>query len=366
MKVLVTGSSGFIAKNLIIRLGELGGYQITNFDRSSSIAELETYIEETDAIIHLAGVNRPGNADEYAEVNTNLTVQICNIIAKTSRKIPIIFSSSIQANSANPYGESKLRAETVCKKLAESKNNPVTIFRLPGVFGKWCKPNYNSVVATFCHNIANDMPIMMDDPSSSIKLVYVDDVVEEFIKTLSRVPDGLALGEIHPVYETTLGILADQILAFQNSRNSLVTERVGKGLIRALYATYVSYLPPSKFTYNLPKYGDERGIFVEMLKTIDSGQFSFFTIVPSVTRGGHYHHSKTEKFLVINGEAQFSFRNIISGEKIVILTSGKIPQVVETVPGWSHDISNIGQEVLFVMLWANEIFNREQPDTFNY
>jgi UDP-2-acetamido-2,6-beta-L-arabino-hexul-4-ose reductase len=249
--------------------------------------------------------------------------------------------------------------------LAEQTDNPVVIYRLPGVFGKWCRPNYNSVVATFCHNIANDLPIQINDPSTTLELVYVDDVVSEFIRMLGSMPAGLTRGKVSPIYGTTLGDLANQIEAFKYCRESLVSERVGFGLIRALYATYVSYLPTSKFIYDLPKYGDERGIFVEMLKTQDSGQFSFFTAHTGVTRGGHYHHTKTEKFLVIKGTAHFRFRHVATNECYEIYTSGDKMQVVETVPGWTHDITNVGPEEMIVMLWANEIFDRARPDTIS-
>ena len=363
MKILVTGSDGFIGRNLIVRLGELPGYEVIGFDREDSLDDLAELVGRADAVVHLAGVNRPKDIKEFVEGNTDLTARLCDLIAATGRKIPLIISSSIQADLANPYGESKRGAEVAGEALAVDAGNPVAIYRLPGVFGKWCKPNYNSVVATFCHNTANGLPIQISDPSSAINLVYVDDVVGEFIRALDAMPAGLSRGAIHPVYGITLGDLAAQIEAFKNCRESLVSERVGTDLVRALYATYVSYLPPAKFAYDLPKYGDERGVFVEMLKTQDSGQFSYFTAHPGITRGGHYHHTKTEKFLVIKGSARFGFRHVVTNERYEIFTSGDTPQVVETVPGWTHDITNVGEDEMVVMLWANEIFDRERPDT---
>ena len=363
MKILVTGSDGFIGRNLIVRLGELPGYEVIGFDREDSLDDLAELVGRADAVVHLAGINRPKDIKEFVEGNTDLTARLCDLIAATGRKIPLIISSSIQADLANPYGESKRGAEVAGEVLAVDAGNPVAIYRLPGVFGKWCKPNYNSVVATFCHNTANGLPIQISDPSSAINLVYVDDVVGEFIRALDAMPAGLSRGEIHPVYSITLGDLAAQIEAFKNCRESLVSERVGTDLVRALYATYVSYLPPAKFAYDLPKYGDERGVFVEMLKTQDSGQFSYFTAHPGITRGGHYHHTKTEKFLVIKGSARFGFRHVVTNERYEIFTSGDTPQVVETVPGWTHDITNVGEDEMVVMLWANEIFDRERPDT---
>ncbi len=363
MKVLVTGSNGFIGKNLMVRLGELEGYDIITFNRSHSLDCLKSFVDRSDSIVHLAGVNRPNDVKEFAEGNVDLITHLCEMIALTGRKIPLIVSSSAQASSANPYGESKRMAEEVCEKFSSTSGNPISIFRLPGVFGKWCKPNYNSVVANFCHNIANHLPTQVNDRAASVRLVYVDDVVSSFIRILDNMPPGFTYGEVEPMYEITLGDLASQIESFKNCRSSLVSEQVGTGFLRALYATYVSYLPPSEFAYDLPKHVDERGIFVEMLKTKDSGQFSFFTAHPGVTRGGHYHHTKTEKFLVIKGEARFGFRNILSNERCELITSGDTPRVVETVPGWTHDITNIGKEEMVVMLWANEIFDRQKPDT---
>ena len=363
MKVLVTGSDGFIGRNLMVRLGELAGYEVIGFDREDSLDDLEERVGQAEAVVHLAGVNRPEDVKEFAEGNADLTARLCDHLAATGRKIPLIISSSIQAELANPYGESKRGAEVAGEALAGKTGNPVIIYRLPGVFGKWCRPNYNSVVATFCHNIANDLPIQISDPAFGLNLVYVDDVVGEFIRGLDAMPAGLSRGEVSPVYGITLGDLASQIEAFRNCRASLVSERVGTGLVRVLYATYVSYLPPARFAYDLPKYGDERGVFVEMLKTQDSGQFSYFTAHPGITRGGHYHHTKTEKFLVIKGSVRFGFRHIVTDERYEIFTSGDKPQVVETVPGWTHDITNVGDDEMVVMLWANEVFDRELPDT---
>lgn len=363
MRVLITGSDGFIGKNLATRLGELEGYEVIGFDREDSLADLDERVKRSDAVVHLAGVNRPKDVKEFTEGNADLTARLCEFIAASGRKIPVLVASSIQADMANPYGESKRAAENAAVELAERTGNPVTIYRLPNVFGKWCRPNYNSVVATFCHNIANDLPIQINDATTPLSLVYVDDVVAEFIASLNTVTTGLRRSVVNPVYSISLGDLAAQIEAFNNCRNSLVSERVGSGLVRALYASYVSYLPPAKFAYDLPRYGDERGVFVEMLKTPDSGQFSFFTAHPGITRGGHYHHTKTEKFLVIRGSARFGFRHIVTNETCEVFTSGDKPQVVETVPGWTHDVTNIGDDEMVVMLWANEIFDRSKPDT---
>lgn len=364
MRVLVTGADGFIGKNLRVRLGELVGIEVLPFTRTSSARDLVDAIASAEFIFHLAGVNRPKDVDEFASGNVELTRRLCDAVRSCGRAVPVIYTSSTQAAKDNPYGRSKLQAEQALNGLSAQTGSPLYLFRLPNVFGKWCRPNYNSVVATFCHNIARGLPIQINDPAARIDLVYIDDVVSTFLSILTGDyrPEGL-FAEVRPQYSAAVGELAEQINAFRNCRTTLVSERVGVGLTRALYATYVSSLPPQEFKYALRQYTDPRGVFVEMLKTPDSGQFSFFTAGPGVTRGGHYHHSKTEKFLVIRGRAHFRFRQLLTGEFHEIFTSGETPVVVETVPGWAHDITNVGEGEMVVMLWANEIFNRDRPDT---
>lgn len=363
MQVLVTGASGFIGRNLVVRLEELPGVVVLPFGREHDESELDALVAQADFIMHLAGENRPVDPGAFTAVNDRLTARLCSAIRATGRHVPLLLTSSMQAAQDNPYGLSKRAAEAHVARLAAETGNPVEIFRLPGVFGKWCRPNYNSVVATFCHNIACDLPIQINNPDAVVRLVYVDDVISRFIHSLTHMSASLGQGEVAPVHEISLGELAAQIQAFRNCRSTLIGERVGQGLVRALYATYVSYLPPASFSYAVPSHADARGVFVEMLKTQDSGQFSYFTAHPGVTRGGHYHHSKTEKFLVIKGEARFGFRQIVTGERFELYTSGDRPQIVETVPGWTHDITNVGSDEMVVMLWANEIFDRANPDT---
>ena len=366
-RVLVTGAQGFIGKNLVVRLGELPGVAASTFVRGDSPAALPALVAQADAVVHLAGENRPLDEGAFAAVNTGLTVALCEAIAHKVRtsgvRVPLLLASSAQAERDNPYGRSKRAAEQAVAALADATGNPCTVFRLPGVFGKWCRPNYNSVVATFCHNLARGLPIQVNDPSASVRLVYVDDVVAAFMAALEAPAAGLSQGVVQPEYGVTLGDLAAQIRAFNDCRTSLQTERVGTGFVRALYATYVSYLPPEKFAYEVPQHADPRGVFVEVLKTADSGQFSYFTAHPGITRGGHYHHTKTEKFLVIKGEALFKFRHLVTGELVELHTRGDKPQVVDTIPGWAHDITNVGQDEMIVMLWANENFDRLKPDT---
>lgn len=364
MKVLITGSKGFIGKNLKIALTESGDYEILTFDRSDSPVLIEELVNNSDFIVHLAGENRSEDPQRFQVGNVDLTRALCLAIAKTGRSIPLIYASSLQANDSDgPYAKSKKSAEEVIEEFSVEKNNPSLIYRLANVFGKWIRPNYNSAVGTFCYNITHDLPIKIHDENALIKLIYIDDVIKDIIAHIKSPWSGIIFGEISQQYIISVGNLAKQLYEFKSSRNTLLMPRVGTGLIRALYSTYISYLSVEDFSYAIPKYGDERGDFVEMLKTSDTGQFSYFTALPGVTRGGHYHHSKTEKFLVISGKAHFRFRHIITGEVYNLFSSGDKPTIVETVPGWTHDISNIGDEKMIVMLWANEIYNREIPDT---
>jgi len=371
MKVLITGANGFVGKNLQLHLAVRRDVQVVCFTRGNDVAELANMLHGVDFVFHLAGVNRPQDPAEFVAGNVDLTGVLCQAVGAvaeaTGKKIPIVYTSSTQADRDNAYGVSKLGAETALFALQTQHAVPVHVFRLPNVFGKWCKPNYNSAVATFCHNIARGLPIQVNDPNAPVTLVYVDDVIERFVQLMDGADaavDSGGFATVAPQYTTTVGELARQIQAFNHSRDTLMTERVGTGLVRALYASYLSYLPPELFAYTVPQYGDPRGVFAEMLKTPDCGQFSYFTTHPGVTRGGHYHHSKTEKFLVIKGQARFRFRHMQTGETHELVTSGDQAEVVETVPGWTHDITNIGDDEMVVMLWANEVFDRARPDTF--
>jgi UDP-2-acetamido-2,6-beta-L-arabino-hexul-4-ose reductase len=371
MKVLITGANGFVGKNLQVHLAERKDVKVICFDRMHELAQLPVMLAGVDFVFHLAGVNRSQDPHEFVTGNADLTASLCQAVGALSqasgKTMPVVFTSSIQAVRDNPYGQSKLAAERTIRALATSHGVPVHIFRLPNVFGKWCQPNYNSAVATFCHNIARGLPIHINDPAALVSLVYVDDVVASFIALMDGVDatcDAEGFATVTPQYTTTVGQLAGLIESFRSSRDTLITERVGSGLVRALYSTYVSYLQPESFAYSLPMHGDARGVFVEMLKTPDCGQVSYFTAQPGITRGGHYHHTKTEKFLVIKGLARFKFRHMQTGAIYELVTSGDKAEIVETVPGWTHDITNIGSEEMMAILWANEVFDRAKPDTY--
>ncbi len=368
MRALVTGSNGFVGRNLCVRLRELPNCDVIPIHRGSSAADLETGIGSCDIVFHLAGVNRPQDPSEFMPGNRDLTARIAHLVTARGGGVPVILSSSTQAERDNPYGLSKRAGEDVLLGALGDANKWAHIFRLPNVFGKWCRPNYNSAVATFCHNIARGLPITINDPAAPVNLVYIDDVIDAFISILTATKDGNTLAggpfrTVEPIYSTTVGEIATSIHHFHDTRRHLGVDEVGVGFLRALYATYLSCISPADFAYPITHHVDPRGAFAEMLRTQNSGQISFFTAHPGITRGGHYHHTKNEKFLVVSGSARFGFRHVVSGESFSIETNGDAPQVVDTVPGWAHDITNVGQTELVVLLWANELFSPNRPDT---
>jgi UDP-2-acetamido-2,6-beta-L-arabino-hexul-4-ose reductase len=372
MRALVTGSRGFLGTNLVVHLRERSAVTVTEFHRGVPPAELPALVAGADVVFHVAGINRPENTAEFHSGNVGLTSAVVSAATASGRPIPIVLCSSTQAALDNPYGASKRAAEDLVLEYSVAQGVACSVYRLPNVFGKWSRPNYNSAVATFCHNVTHGLPITVHDPAAPLRLVYVDDVCREFLTVLDELTGPSPAPPTHreamrrtvgPVYETTVGDLAATIQGFGRSRESRTVDRVGTGLERALYATYLSFLPPEGFAYELTRHVDPRGEFAEVVRTADSGQFSYFTAHPGVTRGGHYHHTKNEKFLVLRGRARFRFRDIRTGVEHVLETSGDDPRVVETVPGWAHDITNVGSDEMVVMLWANEAFDPARPDT---
>ncbi len=364
MRIGITGASGFIGKSLIFHLKASGIEDIIVLPHDQSQLALANSLSGIDLVFHLAGVNRPDSEGEFETGNLNFTETLCGAMSSIATPPDVVYTSSTQAELDNPYGTSKRKAEQTLEKYSDETGAKAVIFRLPNVFGKWCRPNYNSAVATFCYNIARGRPIRIDNPDADLSLVYIDDLCAGFVDLAHHENRRNGHHTIEPVYQTTVGHLADYLHCFKDSRNTHITQAVGTDFLRALYATYTSNLPVDAFTYDLKCHKDDRGSFVEMLKTRDSGQFSFFTAYPGVTRGGHYHHTKTEKFLVIKGAARFRFRNMVTNEMFNVVTTGGKSQIVETVPGWTHDVTNIGKDELIVMLWANEIYDPDKPDTF--
>ncbi len=365
MNVLITGSNGFIGKNLKISLEKLKRFNIIDFNREHSEEDLLIAVKKAEIIVHLAGENRPENNEAFEETNHMLTKKICKFCSEKDTKTHIIFSSSIQAGNDSQYGKSKLAAEEELLKLKNNSSNFVNIFRFPGVFGKWCKPNYNSVVATFCNNVANNLPIEIKDKSNKLNLVYIDDLVDQILEVINSPLDEVFV-DTKSVHQKTLGEVAEIINSFKKNRTKLYVANMEDSFIKALYATYVTYLPKENFSYDLISHEDERGVFVEFLKSKLFGQVSFLTSNPGVTRGEHFHHTKLEKFLVIKGKARFRFRSLDNNEKFEIFTDNEKLQVVESIPGWAHDITNVGENEMIVLLWANEIFDEKRPDTFSH
>ena len=365
-KILVTGSEGFIGKNLVTHLDMDSNFSFYEYNSHSDITLLSEYLKKVDYVIHLAGENRSKKINEFKKNNVDFTKILCEKILteikNSKRSIKLIFTSSIHAKDSGPYGQSKLEAEKIIKKYSLNNNFFVNIFRLVGVFGKWCKPNYNSVVATFCHNISRENPIKVDDEKTKLKLVYIDDVVRSLVDSLDKNNNDF-YKTINPEYSVTLGELALQIKTFKSSRENLKIDSLGYGFSKVLYSTYLSYLPANQFSYPLNSNIDPRGKFVEVFKSSIFGQVSYLTINADQERGGHYHHTKTEKFIVLKGEVFFRFKNLITNEFVEIKVSSNESRVVDTIPGWVHDIINTSTEEAIIMIWSNEIYDPQNPDT---
>ena len=361
--VLITGVNGFIGLNLCTSLARFDGLNILKASRATTDIELLNMVEQADIIFHFAGVNRSQNEEEFIDVNLKLTQKITGALQKFGKKTPIIFASSIHADRDDPYGRSKKLAEIALEKHHEISKSPVAILRLPNVFGKWCRPNYNSVVATFCHKIAHNQAIKVDDEHAELELLHVGDLVAIFTDFLDKSISGFKIFKNIKGNKVTVGKVAEILQKFNDDREKLNVGEVASGFERQLYATFISYLPNRRFKYPVRSLKDDRGTFVEIVKTPNAGQFSYFTAMPGVTRGGHYHNLKTEKFMVVHGQARFCFKNIITGEYLELETSDETPEIVETIPGWYHDVTNIGRSILVVTVWANEIFDANKPDT---
>lgn len=364
--VLVTGAKGFIGKNLIVSLKRMADVEVIEYDLDSPSGTLEEGMTRSEVIYHLAGVNRPERVKEFTEGNFDLTRQICDELRRLARKPLLVLSSSTQAALDNPYGLSKRQAEEAVFDFGRETRASIFVFRLFGVFGKWCRPNYNSVAATFCHNIARDLPIAISDPAKEIELVYVDDVVRAFIGIM----DGRLSGSdgkyclAEPTYRITLGALAETIRGFRDSRVTLTVPDVSDPFVHDLYATYISYLPADDFAYALTQRTDPRGELAELLKSPHIGQIFVSRTRPGITRGNHYHDTKVEKFVVLEGDAVIRLRPIIGGDVSEYQVTGREFRVVDIPPGYTHAIENIGQSDLIVLFWANEIFDPNIPDAF--
>lgn len=365
MKILVTGSKGFIGKNLIAELKNRGYTEIYEYTRETEENFLEMYTKKCNFVFHLAGINRPKDKNEFMEGNYEFTVKLLNLLKKHNNSSPILFTSSIQAKKNNPYGESKKAGEKLFFSYSKETGVRTLIYRLPNVFGKWCKPNYNSVVATFCHNISRNLEIQVSDKNLDLTLCYIDDVIEEFIKAMEEEPTKEEKYCMIPVlHKIKLGKLADLIQSFKESRQNLFVPNLGDPLTKKLYSTYLSYLPKDKFSYQLTMHMDQRGSFTEFIKSPERGQVSVNISRPGITKGNHWHHTKNEKFLVVSGEGLIRFRQIDSDEIIEYRVSGRNLEVVDIPVGYAHSIVNVGKDDLVTLMWANEPFDAKNTDTY--
>ncbi len=365
MKILVTGAKGFIGKNLIVELKNQGYNNIFEYNKDTDSDLFDKYCKEADFVFHLAGVNRPKDPSEYMDGNYGFTSLLLETLKRNENTCPIMISSSTQAEISNPYGISKKAGENLIFEYSKETGAKVLVYRLPNVFGKWCKPNYNSAVATFCHNIAHDLPIKINNPNVLMNLVYIDDVVNELVSILSGKENRVGeFCEIPVVHSKTLGEIVDLIQLFKNSRNERTIPNMSESFTKKLYSTYLSYLPKNQFSYHLKMNVDNRGSFTEFIKTPDRGQVSVNISKPGITKGNHWHHTKNEKFLVVNGNGVIRFRKIDSDEIIEYYVSGERLEVVDIPVGYTHNIENLGEVDMVTIMWANEYFDPDRPDTY--
>lgn len=363
MKVLVTGAKGFIGRNLVTTLKQDTNLEVIEIDIEQSAEELKQATLESEFIFHLAGVNRPKDEKEFFEGNTGLTETIIETLKQHQKKTPILITSSIQAELENAYGQSKKAAEDALKNYSQETGANSYIYRLPNVFGKWCRPNYNSAVATFCHKIARNEEIWVNNRSISLNLVYIDDVVRCFIDTMNNQQKSTDYLEVTPVHPTTLGEIVDLLVSFKESRETRTVAKMDNPLAKKLYSTYLSYLPEDQFSYPLKMNIDNRGSFTEFIKTSDRGQVSVNISKPGITKGNHWHHTKNEKFLVVSGTGVIRFRKVDDDKVIEYFVSGEKLEVVDIPVGYTHNIENLGTTDMVTIMWCNECFDPQNPDT---
>lgn len=364
MRILITGSNGFVGKNLVCELRSKGYEDLYLFDIDTESFLLDSFTKDCEFVFHLAGVNRPKDVDEFMQGNFGFTDTLLASLKKNNNTCPVLITSSIQAALDNPYGKSKKAGEDLLFSYAKETGATVHVFRLSNVFGKWCRPNYNSAVATFCHNIARDLPITVNDPEVVMNLVYIDDVLEAFLCALKGdvvKEDGFC--KVSTVHTVKLGRIVELLKGFRESRTTLSVPNMANSFEKVLYSTYLSYLPENQFSYPLKMNTDNRGSFTEIIRTAERGQFSVNISKPGITKGNHWHHTKNEKFLVVSGKALIQFRKIGTEEIIDYHVSGENLDVVDIPPGYTHNIINEGEGDLVTFMWANEPYNPDRPDT---
>lgn len=364
MKILVTGSNGFVGKNLVAELNNLG-HIVYSFDKDKEPSLLNSYTKDCEFIYHLAGVNRPKDETEYMKGNFGFTNELLQALKENNNTAPVLITSSIQAEKDNPYGISKKAGEELLIKYSKETGAKIYIYRLPNLFGKWSKPNYNTVVATYCHNIARGLAIQVDNPETNMHLCYIDDVLDEFVRVLKQCPTIVGdYCKVPVTYSIKLGELAETIQGFKESRKNLSVPDMQDSLTKKLYSTYLSFLPKDKFAYPLKMNSDNRGSFTEFIRTPERGQVSVNVLKPDITKGNHWHHTKNEKFLVVNGRGVIRFRDINSDKVLEYFVSGEKMEVVDIPSGYTHNIQNLGAEDMITIIWANESYDPEKPDTY--
>lgn len=365
LTVLITGAKGFIGKNLAIALRQRTQHNIIQFDIENNHAELEVYLRDADLIFHLAGINRPKEESEFQAGNVDFTGKLLEILYKQKQKTPIIFSSSIQAGLKNPYGQSKKAAEVLLKEYSKKANAKIIVYRLQNVFGKWCKPNYNSAVATFCYNISRNLPISISDIDARLDLIYIDDVINAFINEIELTDSkGFLYKEICPVFAITLGKLVQKLESFKSFRQDLLLPDFADEFVKKLYATYLSYLDPGNLSYALDKKSDNRGYLGEFLKAACFGQIFVSNTFPGIIRGNHYHNTKAEKFLVVEGEGVIALRDIHCSRIVEFKVNGCDLRVIDIPPGYTHSIKNTGSSNLVTLFWSDQVLDPNNADTY--
>ncbi len=367
MKILVTGARGFIGKNLIVELKNRNYQHIYEYDTDTEPELLEKYCQECEFVFNLAGVNRPENQEDFMKGNFGFASTLLDTLKKYHNTCPVMVSSSIQAALDNPYGKSKKAGEDLMFSYARETSAEVLVYRFPNVFGKWCRPNYNSAVATFCYNIARDLAIQVNDRSVVMNMVYIDDVVDELIAALenhaNKEQDGYCY--VKTVHTVTLGEIVDLLYSFKDSRElRSIPDMTENSFTKKLYSTYLSYLPQDKFSYPLKMNIDDRGSFTEIIRTADRGQFSVNISKPGIEKGNHWHHTKNEKFVVVSGKGLIQFRKVGSDEILDYHVSGDKMEVIDIPVGYTHNIINEGDTDLVTFMWCNECFDPERPDTY--
>lgn len=365
MKILVTGAKGFVGKNLVAQLKNLNQHEVYEYDINTSKVLLEKYCESAEFVFHLAGVNRPKDETEFMTGNFGFSSELLGILKEKNNNCPVVLSSSTQAELDNPYGKSKKAGEDLFRNYSKETSANVYIYRFANLYGKWSRPNYNTVVATFCYKIARDEEVTVNDPNVVIDFCYIDDVVSELLRCLVGNPttiDGFCV--VPEIDSISIGRLKDLIISFKESRKNLSLPELNQRFEKNLYSTYLSFLPEDQFSYPLKMNVDERGSFTEFLRTPDRGQVSINISKPGITKGNHWHHTKNEKFLVVSGTGVIRFRKIDTDEIIEYFVSGEKLEVVDIPVGYTHNIENLGDNDMVTVMWVNEVFDPENPDTY--